>query len=113
MSKTCVIASVVGWIHILLQSYCLKSLETDSTILQTAVLSPSMDHSSSGVNFKEIRVLAREKFSPFECFDVSSTHEVAALGLNQSPGSENVWEYPISAFVSSRVACISDGREVN
>jgi hypothetical protein len=53
--------------------------------------------------------MIREHFYLFECFYVprtcnSSAHETAALGLNQSSGSEFVWEYPIPEFVSSRVA---------
>ena len=93
-------------------------LETDTLLLQKAVLSSEMDQAPSGVIFKDIRSLVREHFIQFDSFHASrlcnsSTHEVAALGLNQIPGWEEIWEYPIPVLVTSHIARVSAGLEVN
>lgn len=85
-------------------------LETDSLLLQKAV--------PSGIIFKDVRSLVREHFIQFDCFHASrlcnsSAHEVAALGLNQIPGWEETWEYPIPLLVTSHIARVSAGLEVN
>lgn len=93
-------------------------LETDSVLVRDAIQSTSLDQTSSGVIFKDIRAMIKEHFYLFEYFYVprtcnSSAHEIAAIGLNQSSGSEFVWEYPIPEFVSSQVAGILARHEVN
>jgi hypothetical protein len=93
-------------------------LETDSVLVRDAIQSTSLDQTSSVVIFRDIQTMIREHFYLFECFYVprtcnSSAHETAALGLNQSSGSEFVWEYPIPEFVSSRVAGVLARHEIN
>lgn len=79
-------------------------LETDSSLLVSAIKSSDLDFGPGGVIFKEIRELLSLHFVPEGVIHVprscnSCAHELAHSGLLRDPDRPNVWLDPLPSFV--------------
>ncbi|OEL23773.1 hypothetical protein BAE44_0015206, partial [Dichanthelium oligosanthes] len=84
-------------------------IETDLTILVTALKSCSYDQATEGVLFKELRDLIRLEFikveimfSPRSCN--MCAHDLAHVGLSRDPNQSVVWTDPLLEFVNVPVS---------
>ena len=84
-------------------------LETDATILKQAMTSQAYDDSELGMLFKELKMLVRQMFQvckivvcPRACNNAA--HSLAAVGVNQDQGSDQVWFAPFPCNVSVLIA---------